>query len=341
MRFTLLQPSRCSWPVDWEFLYGRSAPFLVEIGFGNADFLIDLAKGRPEANVLGVEISMPSLRRGERKLFKANLTNLRLIKAKAESVFWLLMAPGTVQELYINYPDPWPKKAHHHRRLINDRFLELIASRMNYGARLTVATDHDDYATWITECLSLSEFFDVGADPPGQERSGKQHLTKYAKKAEQEGRINRTYYRIRNSRPIGDIYLIPKEHPMPHVVVKSDLTLNELIKSFQPWSFSAEGVSGRFIEMYHSRSNQALVIDTYVHEESLDQRVLLGVTHRLEGNFLIHLHEVGYPRPTAGLHRTVNNFSKWILALSEEGVILRSNLNLVNKYETGKNESMG
>lgn len=328
MRYTLSQPSRCTWPMDWHEQFRRNAPLLVEIGFGNADFLINLAKERPDANILGIEISLPSLHKGERKVENAAFTNVRLIKAKAESVFWLLLPPEIVQEIYINFPDPWPKIAHHHRRLINDQFLELAASRMKSGARLNIATDHDEYAAWISDCLSASTLFESRYGTESTSENYGQFRTKYSLKASKEGRDSRYFYWERNDKRVFDNYSIPKEHPMPHILLKSEMSLQQIAEIFEPWSYSVGGSSGHFTEIYQANTKPTLVIDTYVHEEFLDQRFLMAVTERAKGDFLVYHHEVGYPRPTTGLHRAVYELAQWLVSMSTTGKVLRSNLRI-------------
>jgi tRNA (guanine-N7-)-methyltransferase len=142
MTTPILHAPRLPWPMDWTAVFPRPAPLLLEIGFGNADFLLDLAQNRPEANVIGVELSLPSLRKGAKKLATAVLSNACVLQGDAKLVLWTLFTPGSLAEVYINFPDPWPKERHHERRLINGRFLHLLATRMPPDGRLDIATDH-------------------------------------------------------------------------------------------------------------------------------------------------------------------------------------------------------
>ena len=140
MSSIILPERRLPCPTPWAEIFAQDAPLLVEIGFGGGHFLRHLAQKRPSANIIGVEISLPSLRRGERKIIHAGLSNVRLLQCSARYLLHALCAPGSVAEVYINFPDPWPKAAHHQRRLIDESFLHLLATRLEVDGRLDIAT---------------------------------------------------------------------------------------------------------------------------------------------------------------------------------------------------------
>ncbi|NJN53528.1 MAG: tRNA (guanosine(46)-N7)-methyltransferase TrmB, partial [Anaerolineae bacterium] len=167
-----LQARELPWPTDWTKIYGRTAPLLLEIGFGGGHFLVGLAQQRPEANVLGVEITRPGIRRGVQKLKVAGLSNGRVLQATAEYLLEACCAPETVSEVYINFPDPWPKLREQHRRLINPRFLALLASRMPPAGLLHIATDVANYAEAITTDLCQSPHFNSVYDVPFCDATG-------------------------------------------------------------------------------------------------------------------------------------------------------------------------
>ena len=155
-----------------------------------------------------------------------------------------------------------------------------------------------------------------------------QFKTKYGLRASQEGRDSHYFYWERNNQRVLDKYPIPKEYPMPHILLTSDMSLQQIVDAFEPWSYSVDGSAGHFIEIFRSNTKPTLVIDTYVHEEHLDQRFLLAVTERTRGDFLVYHHEVGYPRPTIGIHQAVYELARWLATLSNAGKILKSNLRM-------------
>ncbi len=142
----------------WTALFGadvRSAPpLVVEIGFGRGEFLIDLALGAPDVAHVGVEYSTKRVLKLARRLARLALRNVRLLDCTGEGMVRDLLAPGTVQDFWINFPDPWPKKRHHRRRLLQPAFVHELALRLQPGGRLHVATDHEGYAEQIDGALA-------------------------------------------------------------------------------------------------------------------------------------------------------------------------------------------
>ncbi len=300
------------WPADWAALFGRAAPLVMEIGFGSGLFLADLARRRPEANLLGVEISIPALRRAGSKLERAGLGNVRLIQADAAAVLRALCAPGDLTAAVINFPDPWPKKHHGARRLIDDNFLCLLASRMVVGGALDIATDHDDYAAQIESCLARSPHFESRAAAPFVLSDPGRLTTKYEGVALAEGRTPRYFPWRRNAAPVATVFPIPQEVAMPHVVLRGLGDLDEIGRRFRPAVVEFDGGLVRFIEAYRSLADGKLLIETYINEDPIRQRLGLELRPRVGGEVVIGLAEVGFPRPTRGVHVAVGRLVDWL-----------------------------
>lgn len=133
--------------------YGDStAPFNIEIGIGNGEFISEYAKKYPEQNYVGFEVMKRIFRRAITKASTTGQENIRLIHFDA-TVFVSLMEENSVDNFYVNFPDPWPKKKHKKRRLLKTPFIELLASRIKPGGSLCMATDQRDYAEEIVENL--------------------------------------------------------------------------------------------------------------------------------------------------------------------------------------------
>lgn len=142
----------------WQAMYQPEIdvprPLVVDIGFGRGEFLIDLATRRPETALLGVEYSFKRVLKMARRLSRMPIQNIRLIEARAEQVVGQLLEKETVDEFWINFPDPWPKARHARRRLVQPPFVRELATRLVGGGSLFVATDDVDYAEQIHESLS-------------------------------------------------------------------------------------------------------------------------------------------------------------------------------------------
>lgn len=143
-------------PLSLDELFGRRAPRTLEIGFGNGEHLAALATAHPERDYLGIEVHRPGV--GHLLMLAANdgLTNLRASSHDAVEVLREQVAPGALDEVLVLFPDPWHKKRHHKRRLIQAPFVQLIASRLAPGGVLRLATDWEPYAQQMLEVLSAA-----------------------------------------------------------------------------------------------------------------------------------------------------------------------------------------
>lgn len=142
--------------VDLQSLFTRPAPVVLEIGFGNGAQLLHAAINEPNRNFIGIEVHRPGVGRLMNGLAEANVDNIRISNHDAVEVIERQLAPGSLDEVRIYFPDPWPKKRHHKRRLIQPDFVELLATRVRAGGLLHLATDWAEYAEHMLEVVDLS-----------------------------------------------------------------------------------------------------------------------------------------------------------------------------------------
>jgi tRNA (guanine-N7-)-methyltransferase len=329
----IYESRRLPWPVLWTALFGREAPLLLEIGFGNGRFLVDLAATRPEANVLGLEISQPALRRAASKARARGLRNVCLVYGPAQQFLWSNCSPGSMEEVYINFPDPWPKASHHHRRLLNERFLDLLATRLRAGGTLDIATDHPDYAGVIAALLVASPYFESRHDSPRLSAETQRIRSKYEEKALAEGRACHYFYWRRNQVSASSAFAVPEEMPMPHAIVHCPLSLEAIAAAFESSSHTTEDHVVRFISLFRAQGTALLLVDTHVEEEPLAQRVGLTIRPRGaerasegRGAIIVGVHELGFPRGTAGVQAAVIYLTRWLLSLYPDSHLVHSNL---------------
>ncbi len=135
--------------LDFEQVFGRQAPTILEIGFGMGETTAQIAQAHPENNYLGIEVHTPGVGSLLKQIAEGGLANLRLIQHDAVEVLQHMIAPASLAGAHIFFPDPWPKKRHHKRRLIQPGFVSLLASRLAPGAYLHSATDWQEYAEQI------------------------------------------------------------------------------------------------------------------------------------------------------------------------------------------------
>ena len=146
-------------PIDFGALFGRDAPRVLEIGFGNGDSLATQAFERPEQDFIGVEVHEPGVGHCLIRMRELGIGNLRLICHDAIEVLDRQIPAGSIDRINLYFPDPWPKKRHHKRRIVQPAFLAACARALKPGGALHIATDWANYAEHIDEVLAASDLF--------------------------------------------------------------------------------------------------------------------------------------------------------------------------------------
>ena len=139
---------------DLDAVFGRSAPRILEIGFGMGEGLAEIAAAHPENDYLGVEVHTPGVGALLKQLGERGLTNVRVIQHDAFEVLTQMLKPEILAGVHIFFPDPWHKKRHHKRRLIQPPLVNLLASRLAPGGYIHLATDWQEYAEQMLAVLS-------------------------------------------------------------------------------------------------------------------------------------------------------------------------------------------
>ena len=140
-------------PVDLDRVFGRAAPHVLEIGCGMGETTARIAQTRPEIDFVAIEVHAPGIGSLLRHVEALGLTNVRVIQHDAVEVLASMIQPRAVAGIHVFFPDPWPKKRHHKRRLLKPSFVHELAQRLASGGYLHVATDWQDYAHEILATL--------------------------------------------------------------------------------------------------------------------------------------------------------------------------------------------
>ena len=165
-------------PLDLDRVFGRAAPKILEIGFGMGESTADIAARHPGNDYLGIEVHTPGVGSLLKRIAELGLTNVRVIQHDAVEVVEQMLPRASLDGVHVFFPDPWPKKRHHKRRLIQPPFVALLVSRIKAGAYVHVATDWEDYAQQIMEVLSDNPLLVNTADGYAP-RPGRRPLTKF------------------------------------------------------------------------------------------------------------------------------------------------------------------
>jgi tRNA (guanine-N7-)-methyltransferase len=174
--------------LDFKTIFGNDAPVIMEIGFGNGDATWQMAQAHPAENYLGVEVHQPGVGRLLLKMKQHGIANIRIANDDAVEFLRERVPAESLDGVRIYFPDPWPKKRHHKRRLIKSSLIELLASRMRPGALLHLATDWEPYAEHMLEVMRLSDGF-VNLSPSGDfcDQPEWRPETKYERRGERLG----------------------------------------------------------------------------------------------------------------------------------------------------------
>ncbi|HQB94806.1 MAG TPA: tRNA (guanosine(46)-N7)-methyltransferase TrmB [Candidatus Omnitrophota bacterium] len=175
--------------ISYEELFGNKNPVELEIGCGKGKFLTERARENPDTNFLGIDYVSKFRRKGETKVGKCDLANIRFLKAEARKFLTEAVPPASIAVVHIYFPDPWPKRRHHRRRTVTADFLKLIHSRLAPSGLLEIATDDGAYYAEIKEAMvATAELWENVRETKDERIFGGTMKTNYELKFEAEGR---------------------------------------------------------------------------------------------------------------------------------------------------------
>jgi tRNA (guanine-N7-)-methyltransferase len=241
-----------------------------------------------------------------------------VIQADAAVALERLFPAGSLDALVINHADPWPKKRHHGRRLVQDRFLTVAAGRLRAGGRVTLATDHADYAEWIALALAgakaLRSAFptDRVAEIPGRPS------TRYERKGRNAGAVIHIFVWEKTGE---ESRWLPREErvlPMPNVLLEGISRFEHL---FEGWSGRRERellggieIQVHLLGAYSRTDRREWLVEVRVDEGGFFQNLAVSVSSRDPDRILLKPSTIGFPRPTPGVKRAVHLLAEDLLA---------------------------
>ncbi len=323
------------WPVDWATLYEQTEtraarPLILEIGFGYGHFLRHLSATFPDAMIVGVEIANECLEHIDRQLDRGEMTNVRAVFARAETALHHLFEPASIDQIHVNFPDPWFKSRHERRRLMQRTHIDAMVSRLKAGGQLFLATDIREYAEMSDEALRETAGLSNTLDRPwSTEPLPGRVVTKYERKALTAGRPCHYFAYRRNDTPVPFIPVLT-EAEMPHLTLALPLLVTDIVEQFEPFEAKAAAREPAHAETNISvnasqafGSRQAALIEAYVVEPTIQQHVgiIVAPIRERPGEYTVGLSTIGSPRPTDGLHFAVRKVADWLLTLHAEARI--------------------
>ena len=297
------------WPLDWSACFGRQAPLCAELGFGDGEYLEHQAAAAPVENWVGIERSWTSVRRMLRRLDRSGLDNVRLVQGDAAWLLEHLFPDASLSEIVVNHSDPWPKTRHHVRRLVQERFLSVVASRLMTGGRLTVVTDHAEYADWIASALSKTPELQSAFPTERVHALPDRRPTRYERKGLAAGSAIHYFVweKILDACPWPA--RVMRYEPMPNVVLEGRLPetfLDEVVSAASPLTLHEESLRVQLLGSYRRSDGDEWLVEGRVDEDGFVQHLALSVVRRPENHWLLKPSSIGFPRPTAGVRAAVH-----------------------------------
>lgn len=211
-------------PLQWEQLFGRSAPLAVEIGFGNGEYLENWTQQQPDWNIVGIELAMESTVRLLRRLKQKQRANGRVLHGDARFMLRECFAENSLHKVMMQFPDPWPKDRHKDRRLIDQSFIKTLSMVLKPNATYELVTDQDWYATDAFELFNHSGYFSVAPIEINPER---RQTTRYERKWQA---MSRTTHRLVATKTRSAVVnRLLEDIQMPHAFVEKPLKLEHFV----------------------------------------------------------------------------------------------------------------
>jgi len=175
-------------PLDLPALFGREAPVTLEIGFGDGESLLAIAKAHPERDYIGIEVHRPGVGHLLARMEEEGVENIRVACEDAVELLKKRLPDGSLAQLFLFFPDPWHKKRHHKRRQVQADWAQLVRRKLQLGGILHMATDWEAYAHWMAEVLGAAEGFSNCTQPgPFSPRPDYRPTTKFERRGQRLG----------------------------------------------------------------------------------------------------------------------------------------------------------
>ncbi len=299
---------------DWESIFGRSAPLYLEIGIGNGEFIVWLAKNNPDSNFVGIEVSREYFKKAINRAIASGVTNLRLIRIEGAKALSKLFDSESLSGLYLNFPDPWARKGRQERRLVNSGFVWLLADRLVLNGFFLMVTDYKPYAEEVLQFFSECPAFTLlWKEPMKQELPG-YYKTKYARKWLSMG-LPIFYIGFKKIKRVElpewvcklyPLIKLDKEGSLPLNIlkVKEKIDVKQLKKAFSKeilWKKEKELI--KILDIYFKED--AMLLDTLVVEGYLRQRFFVVINFYDKDKIIIKIHDSESPDLTDGVQRAL------------------------------------
>ncbi len=301
----LLKAGDLKTPIDDATLFTRPGPLVLEVGFGGGHYLEHLAEDHPEWNLLGAEVSLGSVWRTYRRMKRNDTEHVRLFKGNARFLVRDVLGEHSLDRVFVNFPDPWPRKKHHKNRLLQSEFFRILSSRLIEGGSLFLTTDHPEYYAFsVAEGKESGCFEVIEGDPPPATLQ-----TKYARKwLDQNKPIHHAEFRCTKVMPSAPRLITSID--MQHASLKGSLTN---VGPFTKQVRSFDGGHAIVLEAYRDLASDGLLFKATSEEPDLRQELLIQAWPKKEGVY-VSLQPFGDPMTTKGVREAVMAVADWLVS---------------------------
>ncbi|ACI18807.1 tRNA (guanosine(46)-N7)-methyltransferase TrmB [Dictyoglomus thermophilum] len=314
----IISNNKANYFLDLRDIFQNENPIFLEIGMGNGEFIVHMAKENPNANFIGIDVSKEIFRKALSRVKKSGLKNIRIMRIEGSEFLCKFVRSKTLSGVYINFPDPWSKKSRKERRLVNEPFIYLISDRLKEGGVFIFVSDDEDYAMTVWELLKKFTNFSPMWDDGLRTDFPEYYKTKYARKWLSLG-LTIYYIGFRKERDVDLPEHVKKYYPllnlskedlfMPLIEFKIKKTLNnEFIKevlSILPRDviYRDENTLIKILDVYHNE--RSILVDVLCVEGYYQQRFFVDINDIKKDILKIAIHDSDDPDPTLGVHRAL------------------------------------
>lgn len=331
----LLKEENLGFFPPWEKIFKRKAFLYFEIGVGNGEFIVEMAKKMRDVNFVGVEISKEVLRKALSRVEECSISNVRLIYMEGTKALAKLFKSESLDGVFLNFPDPWPKKKHQKKRIVNSGFLYLLLDRLKIDGFFKMVTDHVEYAEETVKLLrGLKGFSPLWEEYLTTNREAF-FPTKYARKWLYQGK--RIYFiGVKKTKKITlpewvkewcPLLKIREEEialPIVNIFkIEPKLIFSEFIHTLKGCILhTSEKLFIKILDTFYN--DETLLLDLLVKEGIINQRFFVKISPYGKGDYILTPYDSRDIDPTEGVHLALVLVLKKIKEFSQHFELIKS-----------------
>lgn len=296
------------YPIKWNEIFKNDNPIVVEIGFGHGEFTQEMARKYPEKNFIGFEMSITSVAKIQRRLKKENMENVRILMTDGRFGIRNLFEDNSIEKVIVNFPCPWSKEKHFHRRITVPEFYDSLKMVLTDSGEFELATDVGPYADDAYE-LALEMGFSVSKIKVNEDRPVK---TRFETKWIKYGRDIYTF-RMRKNEYQKAERLLEEEEPMPHASIKKEKA--DLSNIFTNLNTPFKSGSGKqvciFKGAFSDDKSSHYLVKTIAVDGEFEQHFFINIFER-DNDWVVKLDSVSNPYRTPAVKFSVSEIARLI-----------------------------